>query len=81
MTKLTVAVGILALGLAFSTAARADYSVVMFQDGTCRVWNDNAKPLRPGWKYHWVGLKSWDFAGTKQHYALAHHWCKSFVSW
>jgi hypothetical protein len=82
MSKIIFAIGILALGAAFSSAARADYAVVMFQDGTCRVWNESAaQPWHPGWKYHWVGLKSWEFAGTKKHYALAHHWCKSFVQW
>jgi len=82
MTKLAIAFSIFAFGFCVSTVARADYAVVMFPDGTCRVWNDSAAtPLHPGWKYHWVGLKSWDFAGTKKHYALAHHWCKSFLWW
>jgi len=51
----------------------------MFKDGTCRAWNEVGNPVQPGWKYHWVHLKSWDFALTKKHYALAHHWCKSFI--
>jgi hypothetical protein len=78
MRQLAFAVGVLALGLAATTAARADYAVVMFKDGHCRAWNEAGNPVQPGWKYHWVHLKSWEFANTKKHYAIAHHWCKSF---
>jgi hypothetical protein len=79
MKRLAFAIGILALGVSASTAARADYAVVMFKDGYCRVWqNSGATPTQPGWKYHWVGLRSWDFAMTKKHYAIRHGWCKEF---
>ena len=40
MKRLAFAIGVVALGLSASTAARADYAVVMFKDGYCRVWND-----------------------------------------
>jgi hypothetical protein len=78
--KLAFAIGILTLGIAASTAARADYAVAYFKhDGTCRAWQDSkAAPLAPGWKYHWVGLKSWQEAESKKHYAFAHHWCKTW---
>ena len=75
------AVGVLALGFSATTAARADYDVVMFKDGTCRVWNDSGKPMQPGYKYHWAHLKSWDVAKTKKHYAMTHRWCKNFAEW
>jgi hypothetical protein len=80
MKRLVVAASVLALGLAASSAARANYAVVMFKkDGYCRVWaNDKAGPAGPGWKYHWVGLKSWDFAMTKKHYAMRRGWCRDF---
>lgn len=78
MKKLAFAFGALALAFSASTAAKADYQVVMFKDGYCRVWNGAGHPVRPGWKYHWVHLKSWDAAAKKKHYAMAHHWCKSF---
>ena len=82
MKQLVFGFALLAIGFAATTAARADYAVVMFKDGTCRIWNNSkATPVKPGYKYHWVGLKSWDFAQTKKHYALKHHWCKSFVTW
>jgi hypothetical protein len=79
MKRIAFAIGVLVLGFSATTAARADYAVVMFKDGTCRAWNEVGNPVQPGWKYHWVHLKSWDFALTKKHYALAHHWCKSFI--
>jgi hypothetical protein len=79
MKRLAFAIGMLALGVSASTAARADYAVVMFKDGYCRVWEHSAAtPTRPGWKYHWVGLHSWDFAMSKKHYAIRHGWCKEF---
>ena len=40
MKALLIALGVVALGAAASSAARADYGVVMFKDGTCRAWND-----------------------------------------
>jgi hypothetical protein len=77
MKRLACAIGILALGFSAATAARADYAVVMFKDGYCRVWNNSkAAPMQHGWKYHWVGLKSWDQGMSKKRYAMKHHWCK-----
>jgi hypothetical protein len=82
MKRLVFAVSMLTLGLSAATAARADYGVVMFKDGTCRVWNETKMtPVQPGYKYHWTGLKSWDYAKTKKHYAMTHHWCKTFAEW
>ncbi len=82
MKRLTFAIAALALGVSASTAARADYAVVMFKDGTCRAWDDGSlKPLQPGWKYHWVNLKSRDEANSKMHYSMKRHWCKSWVKW
>jgi hypothetical protein len=80
MKPVALVISLLALGFAASTAARADYAVVMFKkDGSCKPWLESSyKPLEPGWKYHWVGLKSWDAAVGKKHYAMTHHWCKAF---
>jgi hypothetical protein len=44
---LVFAVGVLALGFAASTPARANFSVVRFELGFCRVWWDN--PIGTGW--------------------------------
>jgi hypothetical protein len=80
MKRLVFAASVLVLGFAASGAARADYAVVMFKkDGYRRVWKDSAAaPVQPGWKYHWVGLKSWEFAQSKKHYAMRRGWCRDF---
>jgi hypothetical protein len=42
MKRLAFAVGVLALGFAATTPARADFAVVKFENGYCRVWWDSA---------------------------------------
>jgi hypothetical protein len=79
MKRLAIAVGILAFGLAASTAARADFAVVKFKDtGTCRAWYDHA--AKPSGKYQvlWVKTPSWGVAQTKGAYAMKHKWCKAW---
>ena len=50
MKRLAFAVSVLALGFAASTPARADYSVVKFELGFCRIWWDtSATPWGAGW--------------------------------
>ncbi len=50
MKHLAIAVGILALSLAASSAARADYAVVRYQAGYCQIWWDSsADPWGAGW--------------------------------
>lgn len=50
MKRLAFAVGVLALGFAASTPARADYAVVKFELGFCRIWWDSgATPWGTGW--------------------------------
>lgn len=41
---------VLALGLAATTPARADYALVRWTDGTCRIWWEaEANPWGAGW--------------------------------
>jgi hypothetical protein len=50
MKHLGFAVGILALGVAAATPARADYAVVRWESGFCQVWWDSgATPWGAGW--------------------------------
>ncbi|HEX9238791.1 MAG TPA: hypothetical protein VF866_08535 [Xanthobacteraceae bacterium] len=50
MKRLVFAVGVLALGFAASTPARADFSVVRFELGFCRIWlNNGINPIGAGW--------------------------------
>ena len=54
MKRLVLAIGLLAVGFAASTAARADFAVIKYKDGSCRVWTDTkASPMGKDWK--WVG--------------------------
>jgi hypothetical protein len=44
------AVGVLALGFTASTPASADFSVVRFELGFCRIrWNNGVNPIGTGW--------------------------------
>jgi hypothetical protein len=50
MKRLAFAVGVLALGFTAATPARADFAVVKFELGYCRIWWDSgAKPWGAGW--------------------------------
>ena len=67
MKQLVFGFALLAIGFAATTAARADYAVVMFQDGTCRIWNNSkATPVKPGYKYHWVGPQELGFRADEE---------------
>ena len=50
MKRLAFAVGVLALGFAASSPARADFAVVKFEFGYCRIWWEaSATPWGAGW--------------------------------
>jgi hypothetical protein len=56
MKRLAFAVAVLAIGLAVSPA-RADYALVRFEDGWCRVWWDSAgTPWGVGWTKIAIGI-------------------------
>jgi hypothetical protein len=62
MKRLAFAVGVLALGFAAATPARADFAVVKFEFGFCRIWwETSAKPW--GSSYTIVATAP-DFAGA-----------------
>jgi hypothetical protein len=62
MKRLAFAVGVLALGFTASTPARADFAVVKFELGFCRIyWNTSAKPWGTGWT---TVATAPDFAGA-----------------
>jgi len=50
MKQVAFVIGALALGLAAVTPARADYAVVRWTDGYCRIWwGASATPWGAGW--------------------------------
>jgi hypothetical protein len=62
MKRLAFAVGVIALGLTASVPARADFAVMKFEAGYCRIWWDTgAKPWGAGWS---MVAKAADFSGA-----------------
>jgi hypothetical protein len=65
MNRFAFAAGLLAvtLGLAAATPARADFAVVQFASGYCKIWWDSsADPWGARWKKIAIGLPDWDAA-------------------
>jgi hypothetical protein len=59
MKRLAFALAVLVIGLAVSPA-RADYALVRFEDGWCRIWWDSAgTPWGVGWTKVAVGMPDW----------------------
>lgn len=76
MKRLAFAVGVLALGFVASTPARADFAVVKFEAGYCRIWWDSAaSPWGTGWTKVAVGLPDLAAAWTALNGAVAHKAC------
>ena len=80
--RLAFVAGLMAPGLVSTTPARADFAVVKFGSGYCRVYADTAfgppdgrylsfwSPL--GWMYR---LPTWETADMAMQRAVAHHRC------
>jgi hypothetical protein len=65
MKRLAFAVGVLALGLAASSPARADYAVVRLPDGWCKIWWDSSdNPWGAGWTKIAFNLPDWTAAAS-----------------
>jgi hypothetical protein len=77
--KAILAIGLLALGVAASVPARADYSVVRYGDHYCRVWWDSSAKPEAGklltWKHKVVHTGTWDGADKDLHKVVAAKWC------
>jgi hypothetical protein len=57
MKRLASTIGLLALVLTVTSPVRADYAVVQFGDGYCRIWWDSADtPWGVGWTKLVIGL-------------------------
>jgi hypothetical protein len=72
-----IAAVLLALVSATSTPARADYAVVQFEDGFCRIWwNSAGNPWGTGWTKLAIGLPSRDTAQVALDTAMAQGACR-----
>ena len=77
MNKLVFAIGLLFAGLAVSTPARADFAIVQFGDGFCRIWWDSAgNPWGPRWTKIAIGLPDYGAAQAALDSAIAQNLCR-----
>jgi len=60
MKRLAFAVGVLALGLVATAPAHADYAIVKFKSGYCRIWDHTAVAPPDGhflwWRWQHTGI-------------------------
>jgi len=76
MKRLAFAVGVLALGFTAATPARADFAVVKFEFGYCRIyWDSAAKPWGTGWTMV-ATAPTWEAAWAAQTAAVKAGKCK-----
>jgi len=68
MKRWALAIGLLALGFGAVIPARADFAVIKFNSGYCRVWTDTAAGPQDG-KYLWFHRHHW-----RHHHWHHHHW-------
>jgi hypothetical protein len=61
--ELVMAAFLFVVGIAAASPALADYAVVQFDDGFCRVWWDSAgNPWGTGWTKLAIGLPNYGVA-------------------
>jgi hypothetical protein len=76
MRQLGLATFVLALGFTVTTPARADFAVVQFGDGYCRIWHDSgADPWGAEWRKIAIGLPTWSAAADALDSARALNVC------
>jgi hypothetical protein len=82
MKKLIFAIGVLALGLAATAPAHADYAIVKFKSGYCRIWDNTVVAPPDGtfvwfvWGYHrYSRLPTLAIAQHKLGHVIARHLC------
>ena len=83
MKRLAFALGVLALGAV--TPARADFAVVEFNSGYCRVWTDTEAGPQDGhylwFRHHWgwhpwyYRFHTWEEADEALHRAVSMNRC------
>jgi hypothetical protein len=82
MKRLAFAIGVLALGLTVTAPAHADFAIVKFNSGYCRIWANTSVAPPDGkfllwhWGPHWYyRLPTLGIAEHKLHKAVAWHRC------
>jgi hypothetical protein len=82
MKRLAFAIGVLALGFTATAPAHADFAIVKFRSGYCRIW-DNTTMAPPDGRFvvfHWGPhfyhrLPTMGVAQHKLHTVIARHLC------
>ena len=76
MKQIAFAIALSALGVAASTPASADYTVIQFASGHCEVWHDSSDdPAGAGWRKLAIGLPTWSAAMSTLDTARAQDVC------
>jgi hypothetical protein len=76
MKYLGFAIGLLTLGFAAETPARADFAVVQFGSGHCQIWWDSGdNPWGDTWRKVAIGLPDWSAASLALDSARAQNLC------
>jgi len=82
MKKFLFAIGALALGLTATAPAHADFAIVKFKSGYCRIWDNTVVAPPDGtfvwfvWGYHrYYRLPTLAIAQHKLHHVVARHLC------
>ncbi len=76
MKQAAFAAALTALGIAASSSARADYTVIQFASGHCEVWHDSSDdPAGAGWRKLAIGLPTWSAAMSMLDAARAQDLC------
>ncbi len=85
MKKLLFAIGAPALGLTATAPAHADFAIVKFNSGYCRIWNDTAVAPPDGtfvwfvWGYHrYYSLPTLPIAEHKLAHVVAEQLCSHY---
>jgi hypothetical protein len=77
MKRFAFALAAVLVGIVGSTPARADFAIVQFQDGWCKIWWDSAAtPWGAGWTKILVGLPDWLAASAALDSARAQGICR-----
>ena len=77
MKRLAFAVAIIGFGFAAATPARADYAVVQFPSGWCKIWWDSgASPWGNNWTEIAYGMPDWLTASAALNTARSQGVCR-----
>ena len=76
MRRWTLALSAIAIGFVLSSPAHAEYRIVKWSYGDCKIWHeDGNKPSGEGWKVYKRHFKDWDHAWKRLGKLIAHKRC------